>query len=540
MLSASSSIRLGLAHTAAKGALAYTARRGFSSATEPLTYKDYPFLKELGIEEENYGVFHGKWGGRGPTVTSVNPATGKPIARVVEGTLEDYNETVEKMLKAKSVLATMPAPRRGELVRQMGDRLRQKSKILGQLVSLEVGKILPEGVGEVQEYIDICDYATGLSRMINGKVLPSERPGHAMLEQWNPLGLVAVISAFNFPVAVYGWNSALSLICGNPLLWKGAPSTPLCSVAVTRILQQVLEENNLPPEIYSLVSGGAEIGKAIAADPRMNLVSFTGSTPVGRDVGVTVQKRFGKSILELGGNNAIIVHEDADIELCVRACLFAAAGTAGQRCTTTRRLILHESIHDEFLERLVAAYGQIKIGDPLRDGVLCGPLHTKAAVEVFRQGIEDAKAQGGKILCGGKVLEGPGNFVQPTIISIGHNAKCVQHEKFVPILYASKFKTIEEAITINNSVAQGLSSSLFTTNPSHIFKWLGPEGSDCGIVNVNIPTNGAEIGGAFGGEKETGGGRESGSDSWQQYMRRSTCTINYSKQLPLAQGINFG
>eukprot|EP00126_Sphaerothecum_destruens_P009193 Sdes_comp20459_c1_seq1m14682 len=376
--------------------------------------------------------------------------------------------------------------------------------------------------------------------MLNGKIIPSERPGHAMLEQWNPCGVVGVISAFNFPVAVYGWNAALALVCGNPLVWKGSPTTPLCSIAVTKIIESVLVENGIPSALCSLVQGGTDVGTAMSKDKRIDLLSFTGSTQVGRIVGTTVQERFGRSILELGGNNAIVVMKDADIDLVVRAVLFASVGTCGQRCTTTRRLLLHESVYDEVISRLVKAYGNVKIGDPFKDGVLCGPLHTKSAVSSFQKALLEAQKQGGKILCGGKVLDQlPGNFVQPTIVSIPATAPVTMHETFAPILYVMKFKTFEEAVKINNSVSQGLSSSIFTQDPSNIFRWIGPSGADTGIVNANIPTNGAEIGGAFGGEKETGGGREAGSDSWKQYMRRSTCTINYSGELPLAQGIKF-
>jgi aldehyde dehydrogenase family 7 protein A1 len=374
---------------------------------------------------------------------------------------------------------------------------------------------------------------------MTGKVIPSERAGHYLLETWNPLGLVGIITAFNFPVAVFGWNNAISLIGGNVNLWKGAPTTNLCTVAVTRIVSEVLERNNLPGAICSTVCGGAEIGKLFAEDPQVNLVSFTGSTRVGREVGTTVQRRFGRSLLELGGNNAIIVMDDADIEMAVRAVLFAAVGTAGQRCTTTRRLIVHENVYDDFVKRLLAAYRQVKVGNPLTPGVLCGPLHTKAAVDLYKQAVERAVAEGGKVLAGGKPIEGGGNFVEPTIIESKHDSKIVLEETFVPILHVLKCKSLDEAIAFNNEASQGLSSSLFTRNMENVFRWTGPLGSDCGIVNVNIPTSGAEIGGAFGGEKETGGGRESGSDSWKQYMRRSTCTINCSRALPLAQGIKF-
>ncbi|XP_078718248.1 alpha-aminoadipic semialdehyde dehydrogenase isoform X1 [Lampetra fluviatilis] len=500
----------------------------------------YAWLKELGLRAENDGVYNGVWGGRGELVTSYSPATNEPIAHVRQATLADYEDTVKKANEAWKVWADIPAPKRGEIVRQIGDALRKKIKVLGNLVSLEMGKIGVEGFGEVQEYVDVCDYAVGLSRMIGGPVLPSERPGHALIEQWNPVGLVGVITAFNFPVAVYGWNNALALVCGNCCLWKGAPTTPLTSVAVTRIVAEVLESNNLPGAICSLTTGGADIGTAIARDERIPLVSFTGSTPVGKQVALMVQERFGNKLLELGGNNAIIVMDDADLNLVIPAVLFAAVGTAGQRCTTTRRLILHESIHDKVVESLVKAYKQVRIGDPLDANTLYGPLHTKQSVEMFKAAVEQAVKQGGTVACGGKVIDRPGNFVEPTIITgLKHDAGIVHQETFAPVLYVLKFKAFEEAIAWNNEVKQGLSSSIFTQDLGRIFTWLGPKGSDCGIVNVNIPTSGAEIGGAFGGEKHTGGGRESGSDSWKHYMRRSTCTINYSKNLPLAQGIKF-
>uniref|UniRef100_A0A8U7P2J5 aldehyde dehydrogenase (NAD(+)) n=1 Tax=Corvus moneduloides TaxID=1196302 RepID=A0A8U7P2J5_CORMO len=466
-----------------------------------ISQERYAWLRELGLQEENPGVYNGRWGGRGQVVTTYCPANNEPIASVRQGNLEDYEETVKKAKEAWKVWADIPAPKRGEIVRQIGDALRQKIKVLGSLVSLEMGKIFVEGVGEVQEYVDVCDYAVGLSRMIGGPILPSERPGHALIEQWNPVGLVGVITAFNFPVAVYGWNSAIAMICGNACLWKGAPTTSLVSVAVTKIIAKVLEDNKLPGAICSLVCGGADIGTAMARDERMDLLSFTGSTKVGKQVALMVQERFGRSLLELGGNNAIIVFEDADLNLVIPSALFAAVGTAGQRCTTARRLFLHESIHDEVVAKLAKAYAQVRIGDPWDSDTLYGPLHTKEAVKMFLDAVEQAKQQGGSVVCGGKEEE--------------------------------------EVFAWNNEVKQGLSSSIFTKDLGRIFRWLGPKGSDCGIVNVNIPTSGAEIGGAFGGEKHTGGGRESGSDSWKLYMRRSTCTINYSKDLPLAQGIKF-
>ncbi|KAI3893049.1 hypothetical protein MKX03_033021 [Papaver bracteatum] len=503
--------------------------------------KEYEFLKELGLKSTNPGCFvNGNWTGNGPVITTVNPATNQVIAEVAEASIEDYETGMQACNEAAKIWMQIPAPKRGEIVRQIGDALRAKLDPLGRLVSLEMGKILPEGIGEVQEIIDMCDYAVGLSRQLNGSVVPSERPNHVMMEMWNPLGIVGVITAFNFPCAVLGWNACIALVCGNCVVWKGAPTTPLITIAMTEIVSGVLKKNNLPGAIFTAFCGGAEIGEAIAKDTRIPLVSFTGSTKVGLMVQQTVSQRFGKCLLELSGNNAIIVMDDADIPLAVRSVLFAAVGTAGQRCTTCRRLLIHESIYQTVLDQLVGAYQQVKIGDPLETGTLLGPLHTDTSKKNFEKGIEIIKSQGGKILVGGTTVESEGNFVHPTIIEISSSAPVVKEELFGPVLYVMKFKTLTEAIEINNSVPQGLSSSIFTQRPNIIFKWLGPHGSDCGIVNVNIPTNGAEIGGAFGGEKATGGGREAGSDSWKQYMRRSTCTINYGNELPLAQGINFG
>lgn len=503
--------------------------------------KEYEFLKEIEISPRNIGCYvTGKWKAHGPLISTLNPANNQPIAEVVEGSLEDYEEGMKACAEASKMWKQMPAPKRGEIVRQIGDALRAKLQQLGRLVSLEMGKILPEGIGEVQEIIDMCDFAVGLSRQLNGSIIPSERPNHAMLEVWNPLGIVGVITAFNFPSAVLGWNACIALVCGNCVVWKGAPTTPLVTIAMTKIIAGVFEKNNLPGAIFTSFCGGAEIGQAIANDARIQLVSFTGSSKVGLMVQQTVNQRFGKCLLELSGNNAIIVMDDADIKLAVRSVLFAAVGTAGQRCTTCRRLLLHESIYEKVLEQLLDVYKQVKIGDPLEDGTLLGPLHTKTSRDNFVKGIEAIKSQGGKILTGGSAIESEGNFVQPTIVEISPDANVVKEELFAPVLYVMKFKTLQEAIEINNSVPQGLSSSIFTQRPEAIFRWIGPSGSDCGIVNVNIPTNGAEIGGAFGGEKATGGGREAGSDSWKQYMRRATCTINYGSELPLAQGINFG
>eukprot|EP00252_Welwitschia_mirabilis_P011671 TRINITY_DN2600_c0_g1_i1.p1 TRINITY_DN2600_c0_g1~~TRINITY_DN2600_c0_g1_i1.p1 ORF type:complete len:511 (-),score=86.03 TRINITY_DN2600_c0_g1_i1:188-1720(-) len=502
---------------------------------------EYQFLRELGLEPHNMGCYvNGVWKANGKTITSVNPSNNQPIATVVEASMEDYEDSLKACVEACNIWMQLPAPKRGEIVRQIGDALRSKLDLLGRLVSLEMGKILAEGIGEVQEVIDMCDYAVGLSRQLNGSIIPSERPNHLMLEVWNPLGIVGVITAFNFPCAVLGWNACIALVCGNCVVWKGAPSTSLVTIATTKLVAEVLERNNLPPSIFTCICGGPEIGQAIAEDRRIPLVSFTGSTKVGQIVQRTVHERFGRCLLELSGNNAIIVMDDADIALVVRSVLFAAVGTAGQRCTSCRRLLLHDNIYDSVLEQLHSAYKQVNVGDPLEKGTLLGPLHTQTSRMNFEKGIAAIKSQGGNILIGGSIIEREGNYVEPTIVEISKDAPIVKEELFAPVLYVMKFKTLEEAIEINNSVSQGLSSSLFTKRPDAIFKWIGPHGSDCGIVNVNIPTNGAEIGGAFGGEKATGGGREAGSDSWKQYMRRSTCTINYGSELPLAQGINFG
>eukprot|EP00117_Sycon_ciliatum_P032924 scpid55051/ scgid25439/ Alpha-aminoadipic semialdehyde dehydrogenase; Aldehyde dehydrogenase family 7 member A1; Antiquitin-1; Betaine aldehyde dehydrogenase; Delta1-piperideine-6-carboxylate dehydrogenase len=503
--------------------------------------KEHEFLvKDLQLASDNPGVFDGTWGGEGEVVTSYSPINGKPIARVTQASVDDYHRVVKNAREAWLEWREVPAPKRGEVVRQIGDAMRKYKKPLGRLVSMEMGKILVEGAGEVQEYVDICDYAVGLSRMFAGKVLPSEREDHALLEQWNPVGTVGIITAFNFPVAVYGWNTALSMVCGNVNVWKGAPSTPLTSVAVTKIVESVLKKNKMPTSVCSLAQGGLDVGKAMCADPNVNLVSFTGSTEAGRHAAVAVQSRFGKSLLELGGNNAIIVMDDADLEMVIPATFFAAVGTAGQRCTTTRRLIVHSQVYDRVLSTLANAYSQATIGSPLDKKTLLGPLHNKQAVDNYKKAIEAAVAQGGKIEYGGEVLDCDGYYVRPTIISgLPADAPIVRTETFAPILYIFKCDSLEQGIAMNNSVDQGLTSSVFTKNISNVFKWTGPAGSDCGIINVNIPTSGAEIGGAFGGEKHTGGGRESGSDAWKAYMRRSTITINHGKKLPLAQGIKF-
>lgn len=506
--------------------------------------ENYKFLKTLGLSSKNEGSFDGKnWFATGDERTSISPINDKPIASVVESSLSDYEKCRNSTREAWKLWADLPMPKRGDIVRQIGYKLMNNKRALGSLISLEMGKILAEGEGEVQEFIDICDYASGLSRMISGSVLPSERVEHQLFEMWNPIGSIGIITAFNFPVAVYGWNAAIAMVCGDTMIWKGSPTTPLTSIAVTKLVASVLKENNLPQGISTLVTGGSSIGEAISNDKHLPLVSFTGSTKIGQQVALQIQERFGRSILELGGNNAIIVCEDADMSLVIPSILFACVGTAGQRCTTTRRLFLHNNIHDKVVEKLNQAYKQVQIGNPLKESIICGPLHTKQAVLNYEQTIEEIKKVGGIIEYGGTKVdvngEG-GNYVKPTIVTgLKHNSSVVMRETFVPIVYAMKFNSIDQVIEYNNEVDQGLSSSLFTKDLSKIFHWLGPKGSDCGIVNVNIPTNGAEIGGAFGGNKHTGNGRESGSDSWKQYMRRSTCTINYGKQLPLAQGINF-
>lgn len=500
-------------------------------------------LHRLKVPRSAYGVYDGSWrDSNGGINKQLDPSTNQVIGEVKFGTVDDYERVVGAMDKAKEEWARKPAPVRGEIVRKLGVKLREHKDDLGALVSLEMGKIYTEGLGEVQEAIDICDYAVGLSRMLNGKVIPSERPSHFMMERYNPLkGHVGIVTAFNFPVAVYFWNLAISLAAGNTNLWKPHEGTSLVSVATSKLVSEVLEESNVPGAVASMICGpGKTIGEAMLHDKRMELISFTGSTHTGRHVAKTVAGRFGKHILELGGNNAMIVDQSADLNLVIRATLFGAVGTAGQRCTTLRRLYLHESVYDNVVGQLTKAYKSVKIGSPLSKDTLCGPLFNKAAVDTYSKTLTEAHQQGGQILVGGKVLsDRPGNFVEPTIVAINSSADIVKHERFVPIMYVMKVKSVDEAIALNNNVAQGLSSSLFTQDLGQIFKWTGPDGSDCGIVNVNIGTSGAEIGGAFGGEKETGGGRESGSDSWKQYMRRSTCTINYSKDLPLAQGVNF-
>ena len=508
------------------------------------THAKYPFLKELGIGEENLGCYgDGVWksNGGGEHI-SLNPHDNKQVAKTKLASLQDYEACITGMKTEQVRWMKLPAPQRGEIVRQIGDALREKKDALGAVISLEMGKIKSEGQGEVQEFIDICDMALGMSRTIDGKVLPSERPDHWMMEVWNPLGIIGVITAFNFPVAVCGWNTAIALITGNQVIWKPALTACLSTLATAKIITGVLEKHGFKNVFAVCCGDGPDIGEAVVNDPRLPMVSFTGSTKIGRHVSAEVHRRFGKTVLELGGNNATVVMPDSDLELAFQGSIFGAVGTCGQRCTTLRRLFLHESIYDDFVARMVKAYPAFeqRMGDPLDDNTLLGPLHSKRGVQDYLNGIEEIQKQGGKILYGGKAFDNmDGNYVLPTIVEIAHDAQIVQTEIFAPILYVFKFSTLDEVIAWNNEVPQGLSSSLFTKNLQHMFRWVGPTGSDCGLVNCNIGTSGAEIGGAFGGEKETGGGREAGSDAWKQYMRRSTCTVNYGTTLPLAQGVKF-
>ncbi len=499
------------------------------------------FLKELGIEQENYGACIGgeDWikTTDGKKLKSVNPSTGDVIASVVQATEADYENVMIASEKAFSEWKKVPAPIRGQLILEIGNALREKKDALGSLVSLEMGKIKQEGDGEVQEMIDIADFAVGQSRMLYGKTMHSERQDHRMYEQWHPLGNVGVITAFNFPVAVWAWNACLAAICGDITIWKPSSSTPLCAVAVQNIANHVLKKHGYKGIFNTIIGSGSIVGERMLNDKRVQLVSFTGSTKMGRHVSEVVSQRFGKTILELGGNNAIIVDETADMKMVIPAIAFGAVGTAGQRCTSTRRIIVQESRYDELVKKLVSAYEQVNIGDPLNSETLMGPLVNESAVADFTNALEKVQKSGGEILYGGKTLDG--NFVQPTIVKAENQWNIVQEETFAPILYIITYKTLDEAIAIHNNVPQGLSSSMFTLNVQNAETFLSSVGSDCGIANINIGTSGAEIGGAFGGEKETGGGRESGSDAWKQYMRRQTNTINWSKELPLAQGIKF-
>ncbi|MFT3907910.1 MAG: aldehyde dehydrogenase family protein [Ferruginibacter sp.] len=503
------------------------------------------FLKTLNIQAQNAGVSTGSaWiKSKGEKIVSSSPVDGKLIGTVTGADRAAYDAVITKAQEAFQTWRTMPAPHRGEIVRQVGMELRKYKEPLGKLVSYEMGKSLQEGYGEVQEMIDICDFAVGLSRQLHGLTMHSERPGHRMYEQYHPLGLVGIISAFNFPVAVWSWNSMLGWVCGDVCIWKPSEKTPLCAVACQKIIQNVFKKNNVPEGVSCLVIGGRDVGEWMSNDERIPLVSATGSTRMGKAVGAAVGQRLGRSLLELGGNNAIIISKDADLKIALTAAAFGAVGTAGQRCTTTRRLIIHEKIYNKVKDLLVHAYGQLNIGNPLLEKNHVGPLIDEGAVSMYLNAIEKCKEEGGKFVVEGGVLKGKGYesgcYVKPCIAEAKNSYSIVQHETFAPILYIMKYKTMDEAIAMQNGVPQGLSSSVITNNLREAEQFLSQAGSDCGIANVNIGTSGAEIGGAFGGEKETGGGRESGSDAWKVYMRRQTNTINYTDKLPLAQGIRF-
>ena len=514
-----------------------------SQAAEQFGIQDA--LKQLGIEDHNHGTSTGNnnFGG-GETITSHSPVDGQKIASVSTTTQKDYDTVMDKATTAFKEWRTTPAPLRGEIVRQFGEELRRLKEPLGKLVSYEMGKSYQEGLGEVQEMIDICDFAVGLSRQLHGLTMHSERPGHRMYEQYHPLGVVGIISAFNFPVAVWAWNTALAWICGDVCVWKPSEKTPICGVACQNIIAKVLKDNNLPEGISCLINGDYRVGEMMTTDKRVPLVSATGSTRMGRIVAATVGERLGKSLLELGGNNAIIVTPDADVKMTVIGAVFGAVGTAGQRCTSTRRLIIHESMYDQVKNAVVDAYKQLRIGNPLDENNHVGPLIDTDAVDAYNKALEAVVEQGGKIVVEGGVLSGEGYesgcYVQPAIAEASNDMQIVQHETFAPVLYLLKYSgDVNDAIEIQNGVAQGLSSAIMTNNLREAERFLAANGSDCGIANVNIGTSGAEIGGAFGGEKDTGGGRESGSDAWKVYMRRQTNTINYTEDLPLAQGIKF-
>ncbi|MBD3867679.1 MAG: aldehyde dehydrogenase family protein [Acidobacteria bacterium] len=497
-------------------------------------------LEALGVKAENDGACTGQWiKTTGPELVSYNPTTGDPIASVRQATVEEYEQVVSAAEEGFRTWRMMPAPLRGQVIRDLGEELRKYKDPLGRLVAMEMGKILSEGLGEVQEMIDICDFAVGQSRQLYGYTMHSERPGHRMYEQYHPLGTIGIITAFNFPVAVWAWNSALAGICGDAMIWKPSSKTPITAVAVQNIANRVMEAHGLSG-IFSMVIGrGSSVGEKMLEDRRLPLISATGSCRMGRRIAQVVGDRLGRTLLELGGNNAVIVMDDADQEMALHAVLFGAVGTAGQRCTSTRRLILQKGIAAGFIERLKNAYGQIRIGDPLDENTLMGPLVDESAVKEMEEALERVRKEGGEILCGGGRVDRPGFFVEPTLVKAPIGLPVAQDETFAPILYIFEVDDLEQAIELHNDVPQGLSSSIFTTNLIQAETFLSHRGSDCGIANVNIGTSGAEIGGAFGGEKETGGGRESGSDAWKIYMRRQTNTMNWSTELPLAQGVKF-
>jgi aldehyde dehydrogenase (NAD+) len=502
-------------------------------------------LEANGIGERESGAACGSFidAPSGPEVKSLSPIDGRELATIACASGDDYEKIMARAQERFRTWRTTPAPRRGEVVRLIGDALRKRKKELGALVTLEMGKIRAEGEGEVQEMIDICDFAVGLSRQLYGLTIKSERPGHRMMEQWHPLGTVGIVTAFNFPVAVWAWNAAIAAICGDTMIWKPSSSTPLCAIAVQKIVNEVTSSMDLDGVFNLVVGRGSDVGERLINDPRIPLVSFTGSTAMGKRVGEVVGERLGSTILELGGNNAVIIDDTADLDLALRAVLFGAVGTAGQRCTSTRRVIVFESVYDEFKARLVNAYGQVTIGNPLHGGTLMGPVINRTAIRDMEGALERLKKEGGQVICGGgehevEGFEG-GFYVKPVIAEAKNEYEIVQEETFAPILYLIRVRDLDEAIAAHNGVPQGLSSAMFTRDLLAAERFLSPAGSDCGIANVNLGTSGAEIGGAFGGEKETGGGRESGSDAWKAYMRRQTNTVNYSTELPLAQGIEF-
>ena len=503
------------------------------------------FLSTLQVQQKNKGVSTGtKWlTSKGAAIDSYSPVDGKLIAAVKSADKDSYEAVLQQAQTAFAAWRQWPAPKRGDVVRQIGEELRLQKHALGQLVSYEMGKSLQEGLGEVQEMIDICDFAVGLSRQLHGLTMHSERPGHRMYEQYHSLGIVGIISAFNFPVAVWSWNTMLAWVCGDVCIWKPSEKTPLCAIACQNITAKVFKKNNVPEGVNNLIIGDRVVGEWMSNDTRIALLSATGSTRMGKAVSAAVAGRLGRSLLELGGNNAIIISKDADLDMALIGAAFGAVGTAGQRCTSTRRLIIHEKVYSKFKEKLVNAYQQLKIGDPLNEKNHVGPLIDTMAVEMYKDAIEKCKAEGGTFIVEGGVLKGKGYesgcYVKPCIAEAKNSFAIVQHETFAPILYIMKYKTLDEAIAMQNGVPQGLSSAIMTNNLREAEQYLSAAGSDCGIANVNIGTSGAEIGGAFGGEKETGGGRESGSDAWKVYMRRQTNTINYTDKLPLAQGIKF-
>ena len=501
-------------------------------------------LKTLGFEGPLQAVSVGAtWdAGTGPKLTARSPIDGSALGEFAAASVDQVNAAITAATKSFPAWRDTPAPVRGEFVRRIGNAFRERQSALATLVAWEAGKILPEARGEVQEIIDICDFAVGLSRQLYGKTIASERPGHRLTEYWHPLGPVGVISAFNFPVAVWAWNAMLGFVCGDPIVWKPSEKTPLSAMACQRIVQDVMRDYSVPADISSVVIGGGDVGKALAASPQLPLISATGSVPMGRAVATTVAARLGRSLLELGGNNGMIVTPSADLKLAVRSIVFAAAGTCGQRCTTLRRLIAHESVANELRDQILAVYKKLPIGNPTQDGVLIGPLVDKGAFDAMEAALAAAKQQGGKVHGGGRVTEGVpsgGYYVRPAVVEINADAPILQQETFAPILYIMTYRELDDAIRIHNDVPQGLSSAILTRDVLEAERFTSPAGSDCGIANVNVGTSGAEIGGAFGGEKETGGGRESGSDSWKAYMRRVTSTVNYSHDLPLAQGIKF-